>query len=80
MPLLDKTRFAQSSRSCSRGLRDRNWFFNTSGGSTGEPVRLVQDSAFQDRFGAVTSLYYHLIGHDFGQPLVRLWGSEREIL
>jgi phenylacetate-CoA ligase len=81
MPLLDKDVIRKEFSSLQAAdLRRRKWFFNTSGGSTGEPVRLVQDLAFEDRVTAITSLYYHLVGYDYGQPLVRLWGSERDIL
>src|SRR5437879_1679001 len=63
----------------STDLRSRKWSYNTSGGSTGEPVRLVQDSEYEDRSTAVTMAYYCLLGHEIGQPIVRLWGSERDI-
>jgi phenylacetate-CoA ligase len=81
MPMLDKDVIRKEFVSLhTADLRRRRWFFNTSGGSTGEPVRLVQDLAFEDRVTAITSLYYHLVGYDYGQQLVRLWGSERDIL
>jgi phenylacetate-CoA ligase len=51
---------------------------NTSGGSTGEPVRLVQDGEYRDRSAALALLYGSLLGCELGQPVVRLWGSERD--
>lgn len=81
MPLLTKEAIRQGfSRLQSADLQSRTWYFNTSGGSTGMPVRLVQDSAYAAREGAITLLYSHLAGRDVGQPEVRLWGSERDIL
>ena len=81
MPLLTKEAIRRdSARLQSTDLQSRRWHFNTSGGSTGVPVRLVQDSAYVARAEAIELLYSHLAGRDFGQPEVRLWGSERDIL
>lgn len=81
MPLLSKqTIRRESHRLLSHDLVTRKWYYNTSGGSTGEPVRLVQDAGFAACGGAIAFLYSHLAGRDFGQPEILLWGSEREIL
>jgi phenylacetate-CoA ligase len=64
----------------SKDLYKRKWYYNTSGGSTGEPIRLIQDREYQDIARAVTHLYYWLIGHEIGKTMVQLWGSERDIL
>jgi len=64
----------------SKDLYKRKWYYNTSGGSTGEPIRLIQDKEYQDIATAVTNLYYWLIGHEIGKAMVQLWGSERDIL
>jgi len=81
MPLLSKDLIRrESSRLQSTDIGSRKWYFNTSGGSTGVPVRLVQDSAYMARMKAVALLFSHLAGRDFGQPEVRVWGSERDIL
>jgi phenylacetate-CoA ligase len=60
-------------------LDRRNWFYNTSGGSTGEPVRLIQDRDYDDRSKATSLLCHALLGCDVGKPIVRLWGSERDL-
>ena len=59
----------------------RKWRYNTSGGSTGEPVRFIQDNLYE-KWGAATSYYYykHILGIE--EPVARkivLWGSERDI-
>jgi phenylacetate-CoA ligase len=51
-----------------------------SGGSTGEPVRLLQDSRFREVELAVTMLQASWSGWRFGEPEVWIWGSERDIL
>lgn len=63
----------------SADLGRRKWAYNTSGGSTGEPVRLIQDRDYDDRCKAVSLLCQSLLGCDVGDPVVRLWGSERDI-
>lgn len=59
----------------------RKWFYNSSGGSTGEPVRLMQDDIYL-RWRNATNYYYYknILGID--EPAVKkvlLWGSERDI-
>ena len=61
-------------------LPRREWNFNTSGGSTGEPVRFIQDREYEDRSGALKTLYSKWAGREIGEPEVRLWGSERDII
>src|SRR2546430_4470417 len=63
----------------STDLGRRKWSYNTSGGSTGEPVRLVQDREYDDRSAAIGLFYNSLLGCEVGEPLVRLWGSERDL-
>jgi len=64
----------------SNDQKNRKWYFNTSGGSTGEPVKLIQDQEYHDWGMAIEYLYYSLIGHEIGKEMVVLWGSERDIL
>ena len=59
----------------------RKWFYNSSGGSTGEPVRLMQDDVYL-RWRTATNYYYYRNILDIEEPTVRkvlLWGSERDI-
>ncbi len=63
----------------SSDLPRRKWFYNTSGGSTGEPARFIQDWNFSDRSGAIKLLYSKLLGREIGDPEVSLWGSVRDI-
>src|SRR5579859_1444770 len=63
----------------STDLGRRKWSYNTSGGSTGEPIRLIQDREYEDRCKAISLLHYSLLGCGVGQPSVCLWGSERDL-
>lgn len=53
---------------------------NTSGGSTGEPVRFLQDRYYDD-WNIANKLYFFndFFGKEIGQADVNLWGSERDI-
>ncbi|HEY7339749.1 MAG TPA: hypothetical protein VH591_02610 [Ktedonobacterales bacterium] len=61
-------------------LPRRKWGYNTSGGSTGEPIQLVQDKDFDEEVVALQMLYSSWIGAEVGDCEVSLWGFEREIL
>jgi len=63
----------------SQDYKQREHFINTSGGSTGEPVKLIQDLDFS-RWSFSSSRYFPLlVGVDFGESIVKLWGSERDL-
>ncbi|MEW6730934.1 MAG: phenylacetate--CoA ligase family protein [Acidobacteriota bacterium] len=64
----------------SADLATRKWHFNTSGGSTGEPILLIQDREYLDRTIAISRLYSKWAGCDVGDAEVYIWGSEQEIL
>jgi phenylacetate-CoA ligase len=81
LPLLSKDIIrAQFDRLCASDLKARGVYENTSGGSTGEPVRLLQDREYWAQALAVTALFSKWAGKDIGEREVRLWGSERDIL
>ena len=80
-PILTKDIIRQNfDRLLSSDLGKRRWQYNTSGGSTGEPVRLIQDRQFAARTGAIQLLSFRWAGRELGEPAVRVWGSERDIL
>ena len=55
-------------------------YSNTSGGSTGEPTKFMQDNVYRDWSGATKLLYNEWAKRKIGEPLIQLWGSERDIL
>ena len=57
-------------------LSERKWYFNTSGGSTGEPIKLIQDRDYCGRAAAITFLFYWLVGHEIGRKMVRLYNKD----
>jgi phenylacetate-CoA ligase len=80
LPVLNKeTIRANFVRLRSADLEGRRWSYNTSGGSTGQPIDIIQDSEYEDRSKAISLLYQALLGCEVGEPLVKLWGSERDV-
>jgi phenylacetate-CoA ligase len=81
LPVLTKgmlrTHFAQLT---SLDVNQRKWYYNTSGGSTGEPVKVIQDRDHGDRGNALQQFYSTWAGAEIGDPKVYVWGSERDIL
>jgi phenylacetate-CoA ligase len=82
VPLLTKNDIRHSRKELtSKDVSTRRWHYNTSGGSTGEPARFIQDDIF-DRWTNVTTRYYYqnMLGIDeLSVKKVLLWGSEKEI-
>jgi len=61
-------------------FRDNTYYRNTSGGSTGEPVVFYQDQTYRDWSHAVKLLFNEWSGARIGDRILKLWGSERDIL
>ena len=59
----------------------RKWYYNSSGGSTGEPIKLIQDDLFSKWSYATNHYYYNdIIGIDLQKSKkILLWGSEKDI-
>ena len=62
-------------------FRDNTYYYrNTSGGSTGEPVIFYQDSNYFSWNAATKIFFDEWAGRKIGEPIVKLWGSLRDIL
>jgi phenylacetate-CoA ligase len=53
---------------------------NTSGGSTGEPTKFIQDNYYSDWSAATKILFDGWAGRKIGDAEMQLWGSTRDIL
>ena len=63
-----------------RGGHSRRTYQNTSGGSTGNPVRFLQDQRHWNITTAVQMRNSEWYGRSFGQPELYIWGSDIDIL
>lgn len=70
----------EGQRMYSKDRERRKAYTNSSGGSTGEPVVLLQDRDYQAWGFAGRFLYNLWAGKDVGESELKLWGSERDIL
>ena len=81
LPLLDKMTLRENwAELNSDDLEKRTWRENTSGGSTGEPVRFIQDNIYHEWSLAVKMLFDEWTGYGLGDKKLFLWGSERDLL
>ncbi|HCG99183.1 MAG TPA: capsule biosynthesis protein CapK [Actinobacteria bacterium] len=81
IPLLDKGIIRDRFDDLATGeLKNRKWFVNTSGGSTGEPIELIQDKEYDDWNRAIKLLYNQWTGYSLGSGEARLWGSRGDML
>lgn len=58
----------------------RGSFENTSGGSTGEPVRFLQDRTYRHWSFALQAYFLKLQNAELGVRQMKLWGSARDVL
>lgn len=63
----------------SNDLDNRDWFINSSGGSTGEPVKFIQEKEYKVWGRALKYFFESWMGYEFGMKKVQLWGSERDL-
>lgn len=81
IPILTKEIIRQEGENLySDELNKRGAYENTSGGSTGEPVRFMQDKVyFAKNFG--DKILFGLLNDKMpGEKEIKLWGSERDLL
>lgn len=64
----------------SKDYKSRKPYENTSGGSTGEPVKFIQDKLYWQMNIANKFYFNRLLGKDIGEKEINLWGSERDII
>jgi phenylacetate-CoA ligase len=80
VPLLDKTTIRSRFDDLkSDDLSERDWYYNATGGSTGEPMKLVQDRAFTDWERAMRLSIDTFIGRKPGEKRLVIWGSATDL-
>ncbi|KXB07347.1 hypothetical protein AKJ54_00350 [candidate division MSBL1 archaeon SCGC-AAA382K21] len=81
IPILKKEDIQSNFNSLkSKDLATRNTYKNSTGGSTGKPLTFIQDGKY-DAWNYANKLYHaEIAGKEVGEPEIKLWGSERDIL
>jgi len=80
IPILTKEIIRNEGKNLYSKEKRKGVYENTSGGSTGEPVRFLQDKVY-DEWNKANKIYYKLsAGQDIGSKELRFWGSERDLL
>jgi len=79
VPLLDKEILRSRWSEISIHSARRGTYSNTSGGSTGQPVRFLQDRHYSDRKQAMKFLFNQWSGSSLGMRQAMLWGSPRDL-
>ncbi len=64
----------------SSDYKQRKPYENTSGGSTGEPVKFIQDKEYDAWNIASKMFFFRKLGKDEGEKEIKLWGSDRDII
>ena len=78
-PVLTKEIIRKESKNLYKAIPGIKWYYNTSGGSTGEPVKFIQDWSYQAHSAAVSRIQFEWAGYKLGDRQVILWGSEKDI-
>lgn len=80
IPILTKDIIREEKKNLFSKEKRKKTYENTSGGSTGEPVRFLQDGHYSD-WNIANKIYYKTFtSQDIGERELRLWGSERDLL
>lgn len=79
-PLTKETIRTEGDALASDDRAERGCFANTTGGSTGEPIRFLQDRDYETWRLACAAYRDRMAGSDIGRRVLLLWGSERDIL
>ncbi len=54
--------------------------YTRTGGTTGEPLTVAQDAGHSEWRTAMNLVRERWMGYRFGEPKIRIWGSERDLL
>ncbi len=55
-------------------------YSNSTGGSTGQPLKIFQDLNYADWAGGNKYLFYEWAGWHPGDKILKIWGSQRDVL
>ncbi|MBD3196716.1 MAG: phenylacetate--CoA ligase family protein [Candidatus Lokiarchaeota archaeon] len=79
-PILTKDIIRENRNDLHSDLNRYDYIVNTSGGTTGEPIKILQDKTYKARSEASNILFDEFGNYHLGDKLIRLWGDESEII
>lgn len=79
-PILTKDIIRRNWKNLHANLKDVKYFINTSGGTTGEPINIIQDFSYFVKGYASTLVFNEYGGYFPGKKLIKIWGDEKEII
>lgn len=80
IPILTKDIIRKEGKNLYSKEKRKGVYENTSGGSTGEPVRFLQDKYYNESNIATKIFLFKKLGKDVGEREIKLWGSDRDII
>ena len=80
IPILTKDILKENFEALQSKRNTRKPYVNTSGGSTGEPTKFMQDADYWEKNVANKILFCLKNGKDIGEKETKLWGSERDFV
>lgn len=79
-PVLTKDIIRENWNDLHVNLKGLKYIYNTSGGTTGEPIKVIHDSNFILKMRGATIFMDEFAEYFRGDKLLLLWGSERDII
>lgn len=79
IPVLTKEILRKEFKNLYKTIPNNPWEYNSSGGSTGEPVTLIQDRTVKIKSRLIKKFQKEWAGYHTGETMIKLWGSERDI-
>lgn len=79
-PILTKDIIRKNWKNLHSELKNKNFIFNTSGGTTGEPLLFIQDEEYLMKRQSSVLVFNEIAGYSLGDKMFYLWGSERDII
>ena len=80
IPVLTKELIRENEEMLIASQKRSGLHWNTSGGSSGKPIRILQDNLYLQSSRYIVYNQKTKTGFIWGLPLIKVWGDEREIL
>ena len=79
-PIVDKSLLMKKFRDFCVEQLPKDAYENSTGGSTGQPLKVIQDNTYAQYSSAGKFLFYSWAGWKPGAKILKIWGSPRDVL